>query len=181
MRSLWVLAVLLLWSAARANPVTVGAGLGLTQSEANSNTDADHALALFGRLGLSKTLAVQVDVSKISGADATTDTRSVTGSFVVDLARGGRAVPVLVGGAGFDRETMSGTGVIDAHHFEAGLGLEYRSPDGFVLGADFRIGDRTVDSNSTLVPLACCTLWSYPQTLVDGQYRTARVTLGVQF
>jgi hypothetical protein len=181
MRSLWILAILLVWSSARANPVMVGAGLGLTQSEANSTSDADHALALFGRLGLSRTLAVQVDVSKISGQDPNTDTRSATGSIVLDLARGGRAVPILVGGAGFDRETTTGTGVIDAHHFEAGLGLEYRSPDGFVLGADFRIGDRTVDSNSTLVPLACCTLWSYPQTLTDGQYRTARVTLGVRF
>ena len=182
MRSRVLAAALLVSPAVHANPITVGAGLGLTQSEVNANGDPDHALALFGRIGLSRTLAAQLDISKISGADPNADTRSVTGLFVLDLARGGRAVPVLLAGVGLDRETTGGTGEIDAHHLEAGIGLEYRSPDGFVLGADVRIGDRTVDSNSTLVPLACCTtLWSPPSVLSDGQYRSARVTLGVRF
>jgi len=176
MRSWLAVAALLAPAAASARPITAGVGLGVTQAEVNQNTDADHALALWGRVGLSPVFALQVELARIDGADQNLQTRSGTVLGVVDLAKG-RAVPVLLFGAGLAQGSEA-SGEVDTHHLEAGLGFEYRSPDGFVLGADIRIGDRTIDSDSRLM---IETLWSPPPTLAEGQYRSARVTLGVKF
>jgi hypothetical protein len=176
MRSWLAVAALLAPAAAEARPITAGAGLGLTQAEINSSSDPDHTLSLWGRVGLSPVFALQLELARIDGADQNLQTRSGTLLGVVDLAKG-RMVPVLVFGAGLAQGSAP-SGDIDTHHLEAGLGLEYRSPDGFVLGADVRIGDRTIDSDSRVM---IETLWSPAPTLAEGQYRSARVTFGVQF
>lgn len=176
MRSWLAAAALLVPAAAHARPITAGVGIGVTQPEVNSNVDADHTLSLWGRVGLTPVFAAQLEVGRIDGADQNLSTRSATLLGVLDLARG-HWVPVLVFGAGIANGSES-SGEIDTHHLEAGVGLEYRSPDGFVLGADLRVGDRTVDSDSRPV---LDTTWSPPPTLADGQYRSARITLGVQF
>ena len=183
MRSL-VLALVALPCLADAGPLTAGAGLGITQDEAASQLQPDHSESLFARLALTPRLGAQVELSKIDASDRGLPdlaVRTANVLAVLDLGSRGHLVPMLLAGAGYDRATEgTGTGEIDAHHLEVGLGLEYRADGGLVVGADARLGDRTVDSNSFLVPLACCTLWSQP-TLSDGQYRSVRVTVGVRF
>jgi hypothetical protein len=181
MRSRVLAAALLVSPAVSANPLTVGAGVGITQSEVNANGDPDQALGLFGRVGLTRTLSGQLEVSRTNGQDPNLQTRSVAMVAVLDLGTNPEFVPILLAGAGLDHGDEQYGGVIDAHHVEAGVGLEYRSHGGFVLGAEVHIGERTVDSNSTIVPLACCTLYQPNSTLVDGQFRTARITLGLRF
>jgi hypothetical protein len=180
MRSLLLVAALA--PPAHAGPLGVGASLGLTQSKADSSADPDHTLAIFGRLALNPRLAAQLELAKLDTTDRglnNVDVRSLGGVVVLDLGTG-RFVPILLAGVGLDRASES-YGEIDAHHIEAGIGLEYRSPSGFTLGADARIGDRTIDSDTTIVPLACCTdLWSQP-ALAGGEYRSLRVALGVRF
>jgi hypothetical protein len=182
-----LLAATALPAPADAGPITAGAGLGLTQDEAASTLQPDHGETLWGRLGLTPRLAGQLEVTRIDTGDRGLtgyDIKTFTALAVLDLGSGVRAghlVPILLAGAGYDRATTQGTGEIDAHHIEAGIGVEYRADGGFVLGADARLGDRTVDSNSLIVPLACCTdLWSQP-VLSGGQYRSLRVTLGIRF
>lgn len=175
----WVLAALLISPAATANPIIVGANLGITQSEVNASADPDHAVGLYGRVALARRFGAQLELGRIDGADPNMQTRTVNGLAVLDLGAG-PLVPMLVAGLGVDHASEYG-GDIAAHHVEAGAGVEYRTRDGLVIGADVRIGDRTIDSDSRLVPLACCTLYTPEQPLADGQYRSARVTLGVRF
>lgn len=178
MRSILLLAVLA--TTAHAGPISVGASLGITQSEQTQNESVDKTYAIYGRIGIVSRLSAQLEVAKIDASDrgyTEADARAVTALAVVDLA-GGHWVPVLLAGIGFANATVGpNSGEIDTHHVEAGLGLEYRAAGGFVIGIDARIGDRTIDSDTTLHP----DLYSLPPILPDGQYRSVRLAIGVRF
>jgi hypothetical protein len=177
----WFVAALLASSAAQAHPITVGAGVGITQSEVNANGDPDQALNLFGRIGVAQRLSLQAEVQRIDAGTYSPQTRTVTGLLVIDLGTG-PLVPVLLAGIGYDSTDDSNGLGQSAVHAEAGLGAEYRTRDGFTFGADVRIGDRSVNSGPTVMPLCCVTTIDVPSYgLADGQYRSARVTLGVRF
>lgn len=174
------LALLLLPSVAAADsPWTAGVNLGLTQSERASQDDANTMLALYGRYRFSHRVAAQLEVGAIRGDDNGA-LREMTGLLVVDLIDGGRVVPVILAGAGFDWLTTDYGTSTNAHHFEGGFGLEYRVDNGFVIGADARLGGRSIDSDTTVQPLAG-TLYYAPLDLREGSYRSARITLGVHF
>ncbi|MGE5181148.1 MAG: hypothetical protein ACM31C_03755 [Acidobacteriota bacterium] len=177
MRSLLAALLLALPGLAHAGPITAGASLGLTQEEAMSAQSPDHSQSVFGRLALTPRLAAQLEVARIDVSDRmqNADVKTVDALAVLDLGASGHLVPILLAGAGLDRASAT-YGDVAAHHLEAGLGLEYRADGGLVIGADARIGDRTIDSDTTLVP----DLWWNP-LLQGGQYRSARVTLGVRF
>ena len=173
-------ALVLASSSALAAPITVGAGLGITQDEVSSSQDPSSTLAVFGRLGLSHRLAAELDFTKVDTA-ANSAARTVTGYLVLDLGSNPRWVPQLFAGAGIDRAD-AGYGEIDGHHFEGGLGLEYRAESGFTIGARFHLGGRSIDSQPLVYPVACCTndLWS-PNTLEASQYRSLDAYAGVRF
>ncbi len=176
------LAVLAAPSLAAARPFTAGVTLGETQSQVEANADPNHTLGLFGRLGISPRVAGQLEIQRTDTTSSSTDIRGGTLGISIDLGSSPHLVPLVFAGAGLDRASTGFGGEIDAHHFEAGLGLEYRTDGGFVIGADARIGDRTIDSDTTLVPLAGGTIALYePSTLRDGEYRSLRLTMGIRF
>ncbi len=177
MRSLLLAALLALPGLAHAGPIPAGAGLGITQDEAMSSLSPDHSASVWGRIGLTPRLAAQLELSRIDMSDrmTTADEKTANALAVIDLAASGHLVPILLAGAGIDRASTT-VGDTAAHHFEAGLGLEYRADGGLVIGADARIGERTIDSQpDVLVDL----YWNPP--LSAGQYRSVRATLGVRF
>jgi len=176
-----ILLIAVLAATAHAGPITAGASLGLTQSEQAQNVSPDKTLAIYGRIGIVPRLSAQLELAKIDAGDrgfTTADTHAATALAVVDLT-GGRWVPVVLAGIGIANGTLGpNSGEIDTHHVEAGLGLEYRAEGGFVVGIDARLGDRTVDSNSTLTPY----LYAPQQPLLaDGQYRSVRLAIGIRF
>jgi len=179
-------ALLLLTHPAAARPITAGVSLGLAQSKLDENADPNHTLGLFGRLGLTSRLSGQLEFSRYeTDGNATADLRTGTALLVVDLADHSHFVPVLLGGFGFDREhtgcpicTFEGTN--SGHHIEGGFGLEYRADGGLTLGADARLGDRTIDPQA--VPLGGANVIAFvPQRLSGGEYRSLRLTLGIRF
>ncbi len=177
MRSMLLVAALA--ATAHAGAITVGASVGLLQSEQTQNLSPDKTLAIYGRIGIVSRLSAQLELAKIDTGDrglTTADTRAVTALAVVDLA-GGHWVPVLLAGIGIANGTLGPySGEIDTHHVEAGLGLEYRADGGFVVGIDARLGDRTIDSDTTLK----ADLYSQP-LLTGGQYRSVRLAIGIRF
>jgi hypothetical protein len=173
------LALLLLPSVAAADSAwTAGVNLGLAQSEAQSQNDPNTMLALYGRYRFTHRFAAQLEVGTLRGDD-NGSLREMTALAMVDLMNG-RLVPILLAGVGFDwLSTDYGTSK-NGQHIEAGIGVEYRVDNGFVVGADVRIGDRSVDTIYNNPPVAG-KLYFAPLDLNDGQYRSARITLGVHF
>lgn len=177
-----VLAVLALPSLAAARPFYAGASFGRIQSKANAEGDASDTVQLFGRVGLTNRLGLQVELQKIE--DPGVDVRGGTALLVVELANNPHWAPILVAGFGIDKASSdyydaSGT------HTEGGIGLEYRADGGFTIGADVRMGGRSVDENSY------CADCLYPQEgdillypaagLVEGEYRSARLYAAIRF
>ena len=82
-------------------------------------------------------------------------------------------------GAGIDHASTDWTSS-NAHHFEGGLGVEYRAEGGFVVGADFRLGGRSVDDEEEVyyyyIPAPI-----YAPGIDEGEYRAARIFAGVRF
>lgn len=171
-------------SLATAGPLTVGAGLGLSQGQSSANGGAsDTTYGLFGRIALASRVAAQLELQRTDVGRDTIDDRSYSGLLLIDLGAG-PLVPMLLGGGGIDRATVgSETTQAEAHHFEAGLGLEYRSPAGIVLGIDARAGELDIDSQPPILtaylclPSGCPT----PSTLHSGDYESVRITAGVRF
>jgi len=172
-----VLAILFAAAPAAANPVTIGANLGAAQAK-DAGTDANRTMGVFGRLGLADRVAGQLELMQMTG-QPTDDIKMGNALLLIDFAKG-PLVPLVVLGGGLDRERFASATFA---HAEAGLGLELRTSAGFMVGADVRIGTRTVVSqqmvyyaNDNSSP------WLYdPQTLHAGEYRSARVTVGVTF
>jgi hypothetical protein len=186
MRLLGIAIVLVPSLAAASPPITAGVSLGVAQTstEADAGVDPNTSLGLFGRIAISQRVAAQLDVGKVSsGPRDTVTTRIATVLLAVDLADRGAVIPVLFGGAGIDRAaTADGFETASGHHFEAGLALEYRSPSGFVIGADARIGQRTLDSQMSLDEPVLVSQPFIPITVMkNDDYRAVRATFGVRF
>jgi hypothetical protein len=181
--SLVVALSLLLPTVAHAGRLVVGASLGLAQSKVDAQADANHTLGVFGRLGLTSRLAGQLELARVEGADPGANLRTATAALVLDLG-GGAIVPILVVGAGIDND---GATYSDRtyHHVELGGGVEYRVEGGLRIGLDVRIGDRTLDSQPMYAtPVAgggAVYALPAPNALSEGEYRSARLTIGVAF
>jgi hypothetical protein len=192
MRSVLAGILILAPTIATAGPITAGVSLGLAQSKSDALDDPNHTIGLFGRLAFTKRLAGQLELARFqSDGYIGGNMRTGTALLVVDLANTRHFVPTLVAGIGFDSEdtgcpTCTFQGTQTGHHIEGGFGLEYRSDGGFTLGADVRMGGRSLDSGSggePLMPLAGKTieLAPAPARFSEGEYRSARVTLGIRF
>ena len=174
-------ALLALPALADARPITAGASVGRIQSkvDADSGGPASETWNLFGRVGFTPRLGAQLEIQKIEGD---VDVRSATGLLVVELGnQGGHFIPLLVAGFGFDRASTdwyeaSGT------HTEGGLGLEYRADGGFTIGADLRLGGRSVDESTEYYPAleGDIALWA-PVAMQPGEYRSARLYAAIRF
>lgn len=189
MRAALVACVVAAPSLAAANPVTVGVSVGatVTKTDATAGADSNDTLGLFGRMGFNPYFAAQLEIQKIDN-DASTTVRTVSFAGVVDLMQNSSVVPILLAGIGFDHAS-SDFQTISAHHFEAGVGVELRTSGGFNLGLDVRIGDREIDDTSSkAVPVVAGGVAGRntpplppASDLKDGQYRSARVTIGIRF
>jgi len=176
---------------AHANPLTFGAALGLTQSDtdADAGLDATQTLGLWGRLGLSSRVSGQLEVTRFkaeSGCDTCTfgtktSIRTGTALLVVDLTDHQTWVPTMSAGIGLDRD--DGSFPTTGHHIEGGFGLEYRGEGGVTLGADLRLGGRSIDPQDVLVGTAGTGIIEFvpARTLQAGGYKSLRVVLGVRF
>ncbi len=182
-------ALLALPTVAAADPsITAGISLGAIQSKVDGVGGAtpNQTLGVFGRLAFGKRVAGQLEVGKTETDASYVTMRKGTALLVVDLGSRGRLVPVLFAGIGLDHATTnSGYTEQSAHHIEGGLGLEYRA-DSLILGIDARMGGRTLDGSDQVVPLAGDTrepgiAYIAPSGLREGEYRSARVTLGLRF
>lgn len=176
-------------SLAAARPITVGASVGLAQDAVDASSEPNQTVGVFGRLQLWPRVSGQIDVAKLDAANVGLEVRSGTALVVVDLLDHGTLMPVIFGGAGLDRAVTHWGYEAEARHFVGGVGLEYRAAGGLTLGADVRIGGRTVESDGDIVlPLARIggdtsgtAAYVLPAQLRSGEYRAARVTLGVRF
>ncbi len=174
-----VLLALLVPSLASARPITVGAAYGITQSKVDANADPNTTLNIFGRLGLNPRLGAQLELQRIQTDSSGTDIRTGTALLALDLGAGHHLVPMILAGAGFDNASSTYEQV-SGYHVEGGLALEYRADGGLVVGGDLRIGGRSLDQPKT-VPLTGAAYLYAPQTLSDGEYRSARLYVGVRF
>jgi hypothetical protein len=164
---------------ASAGPVSFGAGIGLSKSTGAPDAAATEDLGLLGRISLGWRLSLQAELHRAQVDNPTFEQTSGSILAVVDLAHG-TWVPLLLAGAGLDRGSVVGES-IDAHHFEAGLGMELRSKGGMFVGADARLGEIDVDQQPALLPQICF-VGGCPMNYVHaGEYRSVRATVGVRF
>ncbi len=178
-----VTASVLLPTAASAGSLVAGVSAGALEAEHDTTgSAADRTIGVFGRLGLGDRLAVQLELAQGDRSVGTSEYRLVTGLIVVDLAARGTVIPTLFGGVGAGSGRSSYGITHDAAHAEAGIGLEYRSASGFVIGGDVRIGERAVDQSTDNAILDVDTRAIYIAPPIDaGRYHAARFTLGVRF
>lgn len=167
---------------ASARPLTAGVSIGRAQSKVDADTDASHSLGVFGRLGLTSRLSGQLELQKLDTATMSTTVRIATALIVVELGSGKHLVPILVAGAGLDHAETTYGPTTTGNHIEGGFGLEYRADGGFTLGADVRMGGRSIDGDgrAVLQPTEGDVLY-YPDQLPAGEYRSARITAAVRF
>jgi hypothetical protein len=174
-----IVAALLVFAASPvlAGPVPAGVGLGLTAASPDATTMApptDRTYSLFGRYAFTSRLAGQIEVQRVA------EIRSASALLVVELGASGHLVPLLVAGAGADRaDNLVGT--TTGHHVEGGLGLEYRADGGIAIGADVRMGGRSIDSQPLLETFAACDPGCPANAYQAGEYRSARAYVGVRF
>ncbi|MEO8844693.1 MAG: outer membrane beta-barrel protein [Kofleriaceae bacterium] len=163
-----------------ASPITVGAGGGITQDQVSSGQDPNSSLSLFGRFGLTSRVSAELDITKVGNDSTGTSARTVTGFAVFDLGSNPHWVPQIFAGAGIDREDLS-YGESDGHHFEGGLGLEFRATGGFVVGARFHLGGRSIDSQPLVETVACCNDLYSNAKLNASEFRTLDAYAGIRF
>ena len=167
---------------AAARPITAGVNLGVAQSrtDGESGADPDSALGLFGRIGLTNRLSVQLELTRIKAEDAS-EVRSGTGLAVLELGSRSGFVPIVLAGVGVDKGTSARKGT----HVEAGIGLEYRASGGFTIGVDVRMGERSIEQERDIRALDDKAVIALVDPLYvdadEGEYRSARLTLGVRF
>lgn len=165
---------------ADARPITFGAGVGRTQSEVDADNEPNGTLQLFGRVGFTSRLGAQLELQRID--DPSMDIRTGTALLVVELGSKGGFVPLLVAGFGFDKASSDWYEARGTHK-EGGIGLEYRAEGGLTVGADLRLGGRSIEQTSEVYPLAETGGVAYfaPVGLVSGEYRSGRLYAGVRF
>ena len=191
---LFVILVVAVPALAHAEPMTIGVGVGMIQSASDVGTYApNETLGVYGRYRFTPRLAVQLELQRLETDDQSqaTNLRTATALLVVDLAASTHLVPILLVGTGVDDETTSYDGTTtsvstDGYHFEGGFGLEYRAAGGLVIGADARMGGRSIESPDQPGPLcyethALCLANAPAPELHDGGYRSVRMTIGVRF
>lgn len=184
MRRVLAFALVALPSVAAARPITAGVALGISHGQDDADDQANSTLGVFARVGLTSRLAAQLEVQRIRMDDtygAGGDLKTGTALLVVELGRTGRLVPTLAVGVGLDRASDDYYGATTGHHIEGGLGLEYRFDGGLTLGADVRVGGRSVDDKVYAYDDKAVIALYAPSPLEEGEYRSARVTLGVRF
>lgn len=171
--------------------VTVGASAGLFQNkeDAEAGFDSTETLGLWGRVGLSKRLSAQLEIARHQsqqGCDTctfgtATDIRVFSGLIVIDLTDGGRLVPTMLAGIGIDRD--DGSIPTSGTHIEGGFGLEYRADGGLTIGADARLGGRSIDDDDATIQVDAANSIRFvgPTVMREGEYRAIRLTLGVRF
>ncbi len=174
------LAVLGLGSIASARPVTVGVGVGVLSAERDWDGVEDDTLQVFGKVGVTSRVSGQLEVQKIDSSQSDVVTRSGTALIVVELGKSGRLVPLMLAGLGIDRAENPYGESQEGSHIEGGFGLEYRVDGGLVISADIRLGGRSVD-NSDVVILDAGTMALYAPLLIEGEYRSVRLGVGLQF
>lgn len=183
--ALAALPLLALPSVAAARPITAGVDLGISAAEAQGDgAEPGTTLGVFARVGLTSRLSAQLELQRIRLADAygnTGDIKTGTALLVVELGKSGNLVPTLVAGIGVDRASEYDY-PSRATHIEGGFGLEYRATGGFTIGADVRMGGRSLDENeyTTLDDRPVIALYA-PSPLQAGEYRSGRITFGVRF
>ena len=176
-------------SIAAAGPLTAGVNLGLSQSELDGaqGLDPSRTTGLFGRYSFNTRLSAQLEVARLSTDDSygdATNIRTATASLVVDLGSKGRLVPTLVAGFGMDWASSEYGSSSEAHHFEGGLGLEYRAEGGLTFGLDVRMGGRSLHENEDIAyptDVRGGVAYILPSQLQEGEYRSAQLKLGVRF
>ena len=166
-------------STATARPITAGASLGRIQSKANAEGEASDTYQLFGRVGLTPRLSAQLELQKIEDPDL--DVRSGTALIVVELSSNKRWAPLLLAGMGID-EASNDWYDASGNHIEGGFALEYRADGGLTIGADLRLGGRSVDQEDEYYPATEGDVLFYaPYGLVEGEYRSARLYAAIRF
>ena len=186
MRLAAVLAVIALPSLAAARPITAGVSAGVLHDKVDQDGEGNRTLGLFGRVGFSKRISGQLEVMKIDTDDQywePTTIRVATALLVVDLVDKGRWIPTLKAGAGIDRASTEWD-TEEGHHYEGGLGIEYRAEGGLTLGFEFRIGGRSVDEPEYEIQATEGDIAPHiydGNGLREGEYRAARFTLGIAF
>jgi hypothetical protein len=176
MRSLLAIALVAVPSLANAGPVTVGASVGATQ-QANDASPAS-TLGIFGRIAMTSRLGAQIELSRTDTGDPAANVQTASALLVVELAATTRWMPILLAGPGIERSDL-----INAHHIEGGLGLEYRARAGLTIGIDARMGGRSIDSQPQPLygAVACCTSYTGPSILTAGEYHSIRLAVGARF
>jgi hypothetical protein len=176
------LALLLLPSLAHAERFIVGASAGLQYFDSSPEPATD-TLGLFARARVTPRLGLQAELQRVDAGQNTSDLRE-TALLVVELSANPRWAPILVAGGGLEQYSQYGAQT-SAHHLEGGFGLEYRANGGFVIGADARIGGRTIDSQpnqpvlyNSSYALPCC--GAVPST-TNAQYYSGRLYVGAAF
>lgn len=166
-------------SLADARPITFGVGLGRTQSEVDADGEANGTQQLFGRVGLTSRLAAQLELQRID--DPSVDIRTGTALLVVELGTLGSFVPLLVAGIGFGKASSDWGYETSGSHKEGGFGLEYRAEGGLTIGADLRLGGRSIDQSVEVYPATDVATLFAPTGLVPGEYRSGRVYAAIRF
>lgn len=171
-------ALLALPSLADARPITAGVGVGRIQAKSDANGSASDTVQIYGRVGLTKRLAGQLELQKITLDDSGTVGRTATALLVVDLVANPHLVPTMFAGYGRDWGEDGYGGGVSGWHIEGGFGLEYRADAGFVVSADFRLGGRSGPQAYGIPDLGYFPVQS---PLRDGEYRSARLGIGLRF
>jgi len=173
--------LLLVPALASARPITVGVGVGSVQAENDWDDQAEDELHAFGRVGLTNRVSGQLELQKIDYSQNETTVRTGTALIVVELGQSGRLVPTMFAGMGIDHAEDPYGYEQDGTHIEGGFGLEYRVDGGLVIGADVRLGGRSVDQDEQVVPLEGDNRALYAPLLIEGEYRSLRVGVGLRF
>lgn len=140
---------------AAAHPITIGATIGETQSEVESenNQGPDRTYGGFVRVGITRHISTQFEVSRID-SDPTCDVWTATllaviegNGFPSQLVHG-RFVPIVLLGVGESWGTTADVVNTTDYMLDlvAGLGVEYRAANGFVLGVQARLGERSLQT-----------------------------------
>ncbi len=165
---------------AGASPFTVGVAGGWVQSASDASSSPNNDWQLWARLHVWRGLSTQLEWHKLDNDNAVA-MGTVNAIAILDLMHG-QWVPFVLAGVGVDYgDNTSDPG--NGFDVATGIGFEYRSPGGVVVGIDARIGTRSVSQPETAFP-GCnfCALQSPPDTaLANGEYRAVRLAVGLHF
>ena len=176
-------------AAAHAGKLTAGVSIGSShdQKHDEAGIGGSPTVGLFGRLALTPRLSGQLDLAKYDHADGSgTVIRTATALLVVDLTAGKEWVPTLMIGMGIDRADVAACEVCaggfesqSARHIEGGFGLEYRAAGGLTIGADIRLGGRSIDDEPIGIREDIALFRG--GRLQASEYRAGRLWAGVRF